>query len=595
MARVLAAGTPMEIAGLSGGIRLDVPPHKVPIGASPSLRNVSVGNGQVRSVNGWSVVDDTHEDGGSIVAIGQWQALPYSLWDPIICMWGPSSGSEGAIRLWDPINTAWYDITPSDFSWVLLAPPDNTFIAPPSMCVSPDQKLIVVNSAGCWEWNPEEQDNPLNPGAMTGLVGIGAAGITAAFTAASVGPHLLLGGVEMDDQWEPQRYYWCQTNNSDLWTIGFNDETEVDSLAGFADLPYNDSDQSPSIMRIMMLRDQAMIYTKENVYSLEFVGAPFIFVRRLVQTKFGLRSWESVVDMGDRHIVAAWDGDFYEFNGFEKQSIGAPIRDWVNKNVQGYIRGYRRFKDDCAVFYFSTSADTPLTPDTAVVFNVKEGSWTIEDFDFVAAANVTAEGIDGNQFIVDSAIGIDDLTGTIATLNSTYGVTRIDELPSNVTNEYFRNQDQVRINREVMGGSDGILYRRSGWTKAGSPMTYRWRTHVFHGENPLQVQNWSSVLVGLVEEGLNFIEDSSSGDTPYNVRVNLYTSNDPYVDWDSLPVKQFRTYTYGDDPSDTRYKGFRTKARYAQIEITSTSEDDDDERPWVLEQLIVWMIAMGIS
>lgn len=608
MASVPEAARETRIANLSQGYRGDLPPHKIPPGSSPSLRNVVVANGQVRSLPGWQVVSDTYDTKGAIIHLTQWQALPYVTWDPIVAIWGPhldSGFKPGFVRIYDPLTPAWYDITPSDYA-VQLWSDDYLFLAPPSTCISPDQYLILTNTAGVWSWEPEEADDPLNPGAMVTLDGLSDAGIDSAFTCASFGPHLILGAVQVDGQWYGERYYWSQTNNSKLWTIGFNEDTEIESLAGFADLPFNQSQQSVVIIRMEPLRDYLLIYTKEMVFSLEFVGSPFIWVRRPLQNGFGLRSWDSIVNMGDRHIVAAWDGDIYEFNGVEKQSIGAPIRDYLNRAVKGadggYIRGFRRFKDDSAVFYFSTTPETPLQPDTAVVWNTKERAWTIEDFPFMVGRNVTTEGVDGNLRTKDGYRSIQSLTGTIDDLPTTYSITTIDELSQRPV---VRNQDQISINQEIMGGYDGVLYKRDGWTKNGSDMTCRWRTHVFGGggeqDTARRVSHWCNVFVGALNEGLGWLEEealNAAAPTSYTITVNLYTANRPNVDWDSLSVSQSRTLTIGASPTTDPWLPFRVNARWAQVEITATSTytadpEAFDDRPWALEEVIAYAINMG--
>lgn len=615
MASVPEAATEIRIEGLSQGYRGDLPPHKIPPGSSPSLRNVVVANGQVRSLPGWTVLSDTYSTKGAIIHLTQWQALPYVTWDPIVAIWGPhfdSGFKAGFVRLYDPLTPAWYDITPTDYA-VQLWSTDYLFLAPPTTCISPDQQLILTNTAGVWRWEPEAQDDPLNPGIMEALPGLTDAGIQSAFTCASFGPHLILGAVQIDDVWYGERYYWSQTNNSELWTIGFNEDTEVTSLAGFADLPFNQSQQSVVIIRMEPLRDYLLIYTKEMVFSLEFVGSPFIWVRRPLQNGFGLRSWDSIVNMGDRHIVAAWDGDIYEFNGVEKQSIGAPVRDWLNRAVEGanggYIRGFRRFKDDSAVFYFSTNSSTPLRPDTAIVWNTKERAWTIEDFPFMVGKNVTTEGVDGNLVVIDTYKTINSLSGTIDDLPTTYGSGGYVAIDGLSQQPVVRNQDQISVNQEIMGGYDGILYKRDGWNKAGSDMTCRWRTHVFSGDPSGQdtarrVNHWCNVFVGALNEGLGWLEEEALNvlaATSYTITVNLYTSDRPNVDWDSLSVTQSQTITIGASPTTDPWLPFRANARWAQIEVTATStftdggEDPDtyDDRPWVLEELIAYAIRMG--
>src|SRR5690606_12044442 len=99
------------------------------------------------------------------------------------------------------------------------------------------------------------------------------------------------------------------------WLFGFDEDEEATSVAGFAILPPDVGHETPHILAIEPLRDFAVIYTNWSAWQLQFVGAPFIFVRRRVQQEWGLGTWDCCVNLGDRHLVWASDGDFYEFNG----------------------------------------------------------------------------------------------------------------------------------------------------------------------------------------------------------------------------------------------------------------------------------------
>src|SRR5690606_2664913 len=109
--------------------------------------------------------------------------------------------------------------------------------------------------------------------------GLDEAGIEWAFVVSHLGPHVLLGRVKTDDGVQPDRYHWSDTSKPNSWLFGFDEDEVATSVAGFAILPPDVGHETPHILAIEPLRDFAVIYTNWSAWQLQFVGAPFIFVR----------------------------------------------------------------------------------------------------------------------------------------------------------------------------------------------------------------------------------------------------------------------------------------------------------------------------
>lgn len=598
MANVPSNALPADLINLHSGFHGELPPHLVPVGASPQLRNVLCANGQVVAQAGYAKVVSYAPNGHRVIHITQVFRAPFTGGDPILLV------EDDEINVWLPDaeggTGAFEEIQPLIYSASVRARPTSS--------LDHDGNLVLATGEGVYWWPLSGNDSlGINPAIYVKNPGVGEQYVQTqadptvtfriinlpglrdervliqkAWVTSHFEPHVMLGrlyqGEGNDARWYVNRYAWSDTNNSIRWFPGFDEETGVSSVAGFADIPSDVSHETPQILAMEQLRDLLIIYTDWNIWTLQFVGAPLMWVRRMVQGECGLAASGTVINCGDKHYFYGRDGRFYEFNGTDKQPIGKPVEDYVNKNIAGAVFGFRRLVPDSCVWAFSTDADNTGVPDTAVAFNRVDGSWTIEDFPFTAARHVDASGIAGP---IGAVTSYDDLTGTIDALTGA-----MDDLSADAD---FRDSTSFSLNAEVMGSDDGHLYYRAGWTNDGSDRTHTWRSGVLDFGEQLRQKHLTAIEVAMVKDGLvNQGVDVPSGN--YNVEIKVYASDRRERVGLGSPA-QTQTYRPGTD--DDACLWFRVTTRFMQFEITSTSSSSQS-KPWALGRLTPYLIPMGL-
>lgn len=602
MANVPSNAIPAPIVQFDRGFHGELPAHLLPPGASPELRNVLCGNGEVVAQAGFAKVADHAPNGKRIIHIAQIFRDPFSEGDPVIIV------EKDEVNVWLPDADggagAFQDITVAPAAAVPYRASNS---ARPTSTLDHDGNWILATGRGVYWWpltgydaiglnpavytkNPSGGNPYIHLKNLTGtaftlmfLPGLNDERvlISEAWVASHFEPHVMLGRIKQDDTWYVNRYAWSDTNSSTRWFPGFDDDEGITSVAGFADLPADVSHETPQILAIEQLRDLVIIYTDWNIWTLQFVGAPLMWVRRMVQGECGLAASGTVVNCGDRHYFFGRDGRFYEFNGTDKQPIGKAVEDYVNKNIagEGSIFGFRRLMPDSCVWAFSTDADNPSVPDTAVAFNRQDGSWTIEDFPFTAARTVDSSAIAGP---IGTATSIDELTGTIDALTGA-----IDDLS---TDAYFRDTTSNRLNAEVMGSDDGFLYYRAGWTNDGADREHLWRSGILDFGEPLRSKHLSNIEVVMRKDGLmNQGVDVPAGN--YAITIKAYAASRRERVFVDPTQTQTQTYRPGTDDDDCLW--FRVSDRFMAFEVTSTSTSTQ-AMPWALSRLTPYLIPRGL-
>jgi len=190
----------------------------------------------------------------------------------------------------------------------------------------------------------------------------------------------------------PSRVRWCDPTTANTPALKW-DETDTTSLAGFNDLVQIDG----PIIDGLSLGNQFIIYSKDQVWLMDFVGGQFVFNFRRLFVDSGVINQNSVVEVEGKHFVFGQD-DIYTHNGSQKQSIvDNKVRDFIfnnldtNKNHVIFVHHDVRFKK---IFFCYKSVDSNAKFDKAdhcnkaLVFNYMDGTCSFMDL-----PNLTAGGV----------------------------------------------------------------------------------------------------------------------------------------------------------------------------------------------------------
>lgn len=190
----------------------------------------------------------------------------------------------------------------------------------------------------------------------------------------------------------PTRVRWSNiaTANAipDSW-----DATDTTKSAGFNDLVQM---QSP-IIDGATLGTNFILYSKSDVWLMEFVGGTFIFNFRKIFSDIGIINQNCAIEVDSRHYVFA-DNDIYVHDGNSRQSI-------VDQRVKNYIFGgldtskttvcfVARHPELEEIYFCYNSGDdmAEFTSSTkcnrAAVYNYKNNTWSFLDLPNVCSATI---------------------------------------------------------------------------------------------------------------------------------------------------------------------------------------------------------------
>ena len=208
------------------------------------------------------------------------------------------------------------------------------------------------------------------------------------------------GGVE-----KPARVRWCDPVLANEAAIKW-DASDTTTLAGFNDLVQLDG----GIIDGLSLGNQFVIYSRDQVWLMDFVGGQFVFNFRRLYSDIGIINANCVVEVGGAHFVFGND-DIYTHNGTAKQSIASgKVRDFIfnnmnsNSNHVNFVHHSERFN---IIMFCYNSGDSNAKFDhaehcnKAAVYNYEEGTWSFMDL-----PNVTASGVgnlSANEITYDEA------------------------------------------------------------------------------------------------------------------------------------------------------------------------------------------------
>jgi hypothetical protein len=157
------------------------------------------------------------------------------------------------------------------------------------------------------------------------------------------------------------------------------DETSATVDAG----EYELADSKGEILDGLQLEDNFMIYKEDSIYSMQYVGTPFIFAFRQISPTIGAIAKNCVAEYPGGHAIFG-NGDFYINDGRTIKPILPPkLRSYVFSTIDGeaisrsfVVADYGRSE---MLFCFSQDGGVTGQPDRAIVWNWNQNTFTIRN------------------------------------------------------------------------------------------------------------------------------------------------------------------------------------------------------------------------
>jgi len=157
------------------------------------------------------------------------------------------------------------------------------------------------------------------------------------------------------------------------------DETSATVDAG----EYELADSKGEILDGLQLADNFMIYKEDSIYSMQYVGTPFIFAFRQISPTIGAIAKNCVAEYPGGHAIFG-NGDFYINDGRTIKPILPPkLRSYVFSTIDGdaisrsfVVADYGRSE---MLFCFSQDGGVTGQPDRAIVWNWNQNTFTIRN------------------------------------------------------------------------------------------------------------------------------------------------------------------------------------------------------------------------
>jgi hypothetical protein len=178
----------------------------------------------------------------------------------------------------------------------------------------------------------------------------------------------------------PIRVRWPRLGTNDDW----------DEMPG-SEAGYQDITSAPDeVLRILPLGSYNVVYKRQSIHILTYIGLPFVYSRQQVVSHLGLVGPLAVADLGDIHVLLTTEG-FKIFNGSGLKAFGEAVFDrfqdtvdalriqettaWVNRD-----RGY--------CYFIVPTLDGKRT---TFVFHwrLKHEAWTLRELPATAVGSVS--------------------------------------------------------------------------------------------------------------------------------------------------------------------------------------------------------------
>lgn len=183
---------------------------------------------------------------------------------------------------------------------------------------------------------------------------------------------LVIANTQENGERYPTRIRWSRYRDYSVW----KNNIDGTGMAGYLDL----NSEPTEIVALVPLNDLLVVFKKDCVYVMKFVGSPFVFVVEKVVEDIGLLAPLGYTVLYD-NIVFVGSDNIYNFNGSVITPIGDMVFDYFLNTFDIEKTNYvRMFFDETAkkvyLFYPEKNKDYCSL---ALVFNLEIKSWTLYD------------------------------------------------------------------------------------------------------------------------------------------------------------------------------------------------------------------------
>ena len=231
------------------------------------------------------------------------------------------------------------------------------------------------------------------------------------------GPHILAINYDKTNSEHPYDVAWCDTDNPDTWVAA------ASNAAGSLTL----REASSPLKAIVPLGDAKAIYTEDQMFILQYTGAPYYFgYSTAFASGAGAVSSKSVVAVDStnyglsRRGLFVTDGNSVEAIG-DVEGINKYIRDNIAESEYAQVVAYHN-KLNNEVIWSLPIADTK--PNTQITYNYSNKTFSIES---IGASAVQQSGVFDHDITADPTGNVSFEDGSSSS-HSTFGITKAHDL-----------------------------------------------------------------------------------------------------------------------------------------------------------------------
>ena len=270
------------------------------------------------------------------------------------------------------------------------------------------------------------------------------------------------------------------------------DETSPTVDAG----EYELADSKGEILDGLQLEDNFMIYKEDSIYSMQYVGTPFIFAFRQISPTIGAIAKNCVAEYPGGHAIFG-NGDFYINDGRTIKPILPPkLRSYVFSTIDGdaisrsfLVADYGRSE---MLFCFSQDGGVTGQPDRAIVWNWNQNTFTIRNLPglgHIGYGNILDPNVLTTWEAMTSPLAVaitsTSAVGAILTVDDASGFEPSGDITINDEQMTYtsRTATVLTISARGINGTtaathavDDVAYNGPTWTTVSGPWTMSYPT-----------------------------------------------------------------------------------------------------------------------